>query len=311
MSTNETSKKLETSGALTEKRNPRTVAIDRLPTREVVRVFSREDRSVFDAVEAVGDDIAHAIEIIVAGLRRGGRLLYIGAGTSGRLGVLDASECPPTFGVKQGVVVALIAGGAQAITQAVEGAEDDGNQAINDLKSAELTPPDVLVGISASGLTVYVREALAYSSRMGCRTVLLTCNPYGNFPKVDVLINPVVGPEVITGSTRLKCGTACKMVLNMLSSISMIRLGKVYQNLMVDLMPTNEKLKKRALQIVMDGGGIPNYEAEVHLLEADGEVKTAIYLAKKGGSPKEAREAILKSQGILYKALKEEDDDDQ
>jgi len=291
--------------SLTESRNPRTVYIDRLPTRDVVKTFIQEDKAVFSAVEAVSEQIFFAVEIIVESLKKGGRLIYIGAGTSGRLGVLDASECPPTFGVDPGLVMGIMAGGSKALTDAVEGAEDDKSAGGKDLKNAKLKGIDVVVGITASGFTPYVAGALEYARDLGCKTILLTCNPYGELPKTDVLVNPVVGPEVIAGSTRLKCGTACKLVLNMLSSISMIRLGKVYENLMVDVRATNEKLKKRALRIVIEGGRVPNYQAEASLIDANGDVKTAIYLAKKGGAMQDAKNALDKNGGVLYKALGE------
>ncbi|HNV70164.1 MAG TPA: N-acetylmuramic acid 6-phosphate etherase [Candidatus Ozemobacteraceae bacterium] len=290
---------------LTENRNPATTLIDRLPLASVVDLFVDQDRKVAEAVSQCRDQIARAVEIIVGRLQKGGRLVYLGAGTSGRLGILDASECPPTFGVPAELVVGLIAGGEIAVTHAVEGAEDDGDAAVADLKKIALGANDTLVGVSASGVTPYVRAGLAHARSVGGGAILLTCNPHGPFPETDVLLNPVVGPEVITGSTRLKSGTACKMVLNMLSSISMIRLGKVYQNLMVDVKATNRKLRWRSVQIVAEGAGIPFETAEQILSTCDGEVKTAIVASRRKLSPADARAEITRCHGILYKALGE------
>ncbi len=293
---------------LTENRNPRTVGIDRMPTRDLVKLFAREDQCVPEAVAAVADEIAKAVEQAVTTIEAGGRIVYIGAGTSGRLGVLDASEMPPTFGIDASRVVGIIAGGDRALRDPVEGAEDDGPAAVRDLSAAKLAPPDLLVGISASGLAPYVRAGLAHANEIGVHTVLLSCNPYIDLPPVDVFINPVVGPEVITGSTRLKAGTACKLVLNTLSSATMIRTGKVYQNLMVDLRATNIKLRQRAVRIVCSGGNVPNYEAEILLADANGEVKTAIVMARKGIKADEARELIRRHKGVLFRALGEDAD---
>jgi len=295
---------------LTESRNPRSVYIDRQPTRDVVKTFLHEDRAVFTAVEAAAESIAQAVDRIVASFRQGGRLVYIGAGTSGRLAVLDASECPPTFGVQPEMVTAVIAGGPEAILQAIEGAEDDRDAAVADLKAINLTPADTVVGITASGTTPYVISGLSFAKGVGSCTVLLSCNPYGRPPDVDIHINPVVGPEVITGSTRLKSGTACKLVLNMLSSIAMIRIGKVYQNLMVDVRATNAKLRKRAQRIVMEGARTTPEHADTCLSRANGEAKLAIYLAKNGGTADEARQALAAADGRLAVALGEIDADE-
>ncbi|NLI75959.1 MAG: N-acetylmuramic acid 6-phosphate etherase [Candidatus Riflebacteria bacterium] len=291
--------------SLTESRNPRTTWIDRQPTAEVVRLFLAEDRTVAGAVEAIADPLVRAVDLIVEARRAGGRLVYLGAGTSGRLGILDASELPPTFGVDPAEAVALIAGGAPAVTKAVEGAEDDEAAARRDLEGIRFAAPDLLLGISASGLTPYVRSGLTLARERGCRTLLLTCNPRGPFPPVDVLLNPIVGPEVITGSTRLKSGTACKMVLNLLSSAAMIRSGKVYQNLMVDVRATNAKLRDRAVRIVMEAGQVPRERAVDLLAQAGGETKVAIVLARRGGTPDEARAALAAAHGVLFRALGE------
>ena len=293
--------------ALTETRNPRTMYIDRVSTREAVKLFINEDMAVFKAVEACNESIAQTVELVLAAFRKGGRLIYTGAGTSGRLGVLDASECPPTFGVSPEMVMALIAGGQKAVTNAVEGAEDNVDAGRHDLESIKFSKNDILIGITASGTTPYVTGALDYAKSLGAATVLLTCNPYGELPQTDVLINPAVGPEVITGSTRLKSGTACKMVLNMISSISMIRMGKVFENLMVDLMATNIKLRKRAIRIVMEGGRVPNYIAEAKLQDADGDVKLAILMARSDLAVEQARIKLDQAGRVLYKALGEID----
>lgn len=293
--------------ALTESRNPRTIYIDRLNTRDAVKLFINEDKAVLTAVEACGESIALAVEYTVQAFLAGGRLVYIGAGTSGRLGVLDASECPPTFGVSPDMVVGLIAGGEKALRTAVEGAEDNAARGREDLEDIGFCKDDILVGITASGSTPYVKGALNYARSVEAKTVLLTCNPYGELPETDVLINPVVGPEIICGSTRLKSGTACKMVLNMISSVSMIKIGKVFENLMVDVRATNSKLKKRALRIVMDGGRVPNYLAEAKLEEANGDVKLAILLARTDLDAEQGRKKLESVGGVLYKALGEID----
>jgi len=293
--------------ALTETRNPRTMYIDRVSTREAVKIFIEEDRAVFKAVEACSESITQAVEIVLAAFRKGGRLIYTGAGTSGRLGVLDASECPPTFGVSSDMVMALIAGGEKAVTSAVEGAEDNVDAGRQDLEAINFSKNDVLFGITASGTTPYVKGAIDHARSLGAPTILLTCNPYGELPDTDVLINPAVGPEVITGSTRLKSGTACKLVLNMISSISMIRMGKVFENLMVDLMATNIKLQKRAIRIVMEGARVPNYIAEAKLQEAEGDVKLAIVMARSDLPADQARQKLNDAGGVLYRALGETD----
>ena len=291
--------------ALTETRNPRTLYIDRVSTRDAVKSFIQEDLAVHRAVEACQDSISVAADYAYASLAKGGRLVYIGAGTSGRLGVLDASECPPTFGVPSDMVIGIIAGGDKALRDAIEGAEDDKSGGKKDLEKINFCQNDTLVGITASGTTPYVVGALEYAKSLGAKTVLLCCNPYGELFKADVLINVAVGPEVIAGSTRLKSGTACKMVLNMISSISMIKLGKVYENLMVDVKATNNKLKKRALKIVMEAGRIPNYEAEAKLIDAEGNLKIAIIMARLDVDAEKAKTILKNANGYLYKALGE------
>ncbi|GAB4276201.1 MAG: N-acetylmuramic acid 6-phosphate etherase [Candidatus Rifleibacteriota bacterium] len=292
---------------LTETRNPRTMHIDRVSTRQAVKIWINEDRVIVNALEAVADKVAQAIDLAVIALKKGGRIVYMGAGTSGRLGILDASECPPTFGVSPDRVIALIAGGEKAVTKAVEGAEDNVDAGRQDLEAINLNSNDILIGITASGTTPYVVAGLEFARQRKISTVLLCCNPYGNLPEVDVLINPAVGPEVITGSTRLKSGTVCKMVLNMISSLSMVKIGKVYENLMIDLMATNNKLRKRAIRIVMEGGRVPNYIAEAKLAEAEGNVKLAILMARTELGVDQAKQKLEEANGILYKALGETD----
>ena len=291
--------------ALTEARNPRTLYIDRISTRDAVKSFIKEDKSIYSAIEACQESIAKAIDLTFSVFTKGGRLIYIGAGTSGRLGVLDASECPPTFGVSPNMVVGLIAGGDKALREAVEGAEDNKKNGEKDLIKINFSNNDILVGITASGTTPYVVGALQYAKSIGANTVLLCCNPYGELFDADVLINVAVGPEVIAGSTRLKSGTACKMVLNMISSISMIRMGKVYENLMVDVQATNSKLRKRALKIVMEAGRVPNYEAEAKLFDSDGDLKLAIIMARLDVDVEKARNILANANGYLFKALGE------
>lgn len=304
---NEQNKPAEKTLPLTETRNPRTMFIDRVSTRQAVQMFIEEDRAVIRALEAASENIARAVDLATAALKKGGRIIYMGAGTSGRLGILDASECPPTFGVSADRVIALIAGGERAVTQAVEGAEDNRDAGRQDLERVGVCDKDLVVGITASGTTPYVAGGLQLARGRGIPTVLLCCNPYGNLPEVDVLINPAVGPEVITGSTRLKSGTVCKMVLNMISSLSMVKTGKVYENLMIDLQATNNKLRHRALRIVMEGGRVPNYIAEAKLAEAEGNVKLAILMARTDLTLELAQKKLDDAEGMLYKALGDTD----
>lgn len=291
--------------ALTETRNPRSLYIDRVNTRDAVKVFLQEDLAIHKAIEACQANIAKAADLAYASLAKGGRLVYIGAGTSGRLGVLDASECPPTFGVPNDMVIGLIAGGDKALRDAIEGAEDEKEGGVRDLKSIDFNKNDTVVGITASGTTPYVVGALEYAKSLGANTVLMCCNPYGELFPADALIDMAVGPEVIAGSTRLKSGTACKMALNMISSIAMIKLGKVYENLMVDVKATNNKLRKRALKIVMEAGRVPNYQAEAILIDAEGSLKVAIIMARLDVDAKKARQILSDAGGYLYKALGE------
>jgi N-acetylmuramic acid 6-phosphate etherase len=292
-------------GALeTEKRNPATNAIDRMSALEIARAMNAEDATVAGAVERELSQIAAAIEGITARLRRGGRLVYMGAGTSGRLGVLDASECPPTFSTPPELVVGWIAGGPEALTRSIEGAEDSAEAGRADAARLGITSADTLVGIAASGRTPYVLGAVAYAKEQGALTVGLACNRGTPLEGVvDIMIAPVVGPEVIGGSTRLKAGTAQKMVLNMLSTGAMILLGKTYGNLMVDVQPTNGKLRRRAVAIVAQATGLPDTEAETLLRDSHDDVKTAIVAALAGVAPTEARTRLVAAGGVVRAAL--------
>ncbi len=289
----------------TEQRNPATEHIDELPTLDMVALMNDEDKKVAAAVEEILPQIARAIDLIAEKLQNGGRLFYLGAGTSGRLGILDAVECPPTYGTDYELVQGLIAGGATAIFRAKEGAEDDPTLGQADLEEAGFTARDVLVGIAASGRTPYVKGGLAYARGLGAATIALACAEKAEIGELaDLALLPVTGPEVVTGSTRMKAGTAQKMVLNMLSTGTMIKLGKVYGNLMVDVKATNEKLSERALRIVMAAAGCKRKEAEEALMKAGGQAKLAILIALTGCSPAEGRLQLGMAQGHLATALK-------
>lgn len=289
-----------------EGRNPDTLDIDTQSALDIVTAINAQDKQVPAAVEKVLPAIAAAVEMIESALRRGGRLIYTGAGTSGRLGVLDASECPPTFSVPHGLVVGLIAGGEAAMFQAQEGAEDNARQGEQDLRNINLSGKDVVVGIAASGRTPYVIGGLRYARSLGAGTVALACNTGSAIGReADIAIEPEVGPEVITGSTRLKAGTAQKLVLNMLSTAAMIRMGKVYQNLMVDLHASNQKLEARAIRIVMQATGADEATAANALAAADSEVKLAILMLLSGLNKTEARARLQRGQGVLRRALED------
>ncbi|MEI9428399.1 N-acetylmuramic acid 6-phosphate etherase [Mesorhizobium sp. Cs1299R1N3] len=292
---------------VSEGRNPKTVDIDLMPTIDVLRRINDEDRLVPAAVEKVLPEIAAAVDRIVRAFQKGARLVYIGAGTSGRLGVLDASECPPTFGVPEGMVVGLIAGGSDALVRSTEGAEDDPKMGAKALQDITLVPDDVVVGIAVSGRTPYVIGGLTYAKQIGATTVALSCNPASAIAGIaDVAISPVVGPEVLTGSTRLKSGTAQKLVLNMLTTASMIRIGKSYQNLMVDLNPSNRKLVARAIRIVMQTTGCTAQQARQALDRTGNDVKLAILVTITGLDVEAARAALAKAGGFLRKAISDE-----
>jgi N-acetylmuramic acid 6-phosphate etherase len=289
---------------ISEERNHNTMDIDLLPTAEVLRVMNREDRSVADAVGKVIAEIARAVDRIVDAFAKGGRLIYLGAGTSGRLGVLDAAECPATFSVPADTVVGLIAGGADAFSKATESAEDDAEAGVEALKDIGLKRRDVVVGITVSGRTPYVVGGLTYAKALGATTVALSCNQDAAITRVaDISILPVVGPEVLAGSTRLKSGTAQKLVLNMLTTASMIRSGKCYQNLMVDLRPTNMKLVGRAARIVTQATGCTIERAQEALRLTDNDVKLAILITVTGMPLKRARLALESAGGFLRKAI--------
>ena len=289
---------------ITEQRNPNSMQLDSLSAQELVALINREDQQVALAVEKCLPQIASAVEKIVAAFERGGRLVYVGAGTSGRLGVLDASECPPTYGVKPEMVVGLIAGGDHALRHPIEDAEDNVQQGQADLEEIDFSARDVLVGIAASGRTPYVLGALNYAKQLGATTVSIASNPKSKMAEVaDIAIETVVGPEVLTGSSRMKSGTAQKLVLNMLTTASMVLIGKCYQNLMVDVQASNEKLKARALKIVMEATECDNEAAANVLAKANGQVKLAILMQLSGLDALEAQSLLDKSNGKLRQAL--------
>ncbi len=289
----------------TEQRNPRSEDIDVASTREILEIINAEDQLVAGAVGREIPYIEEAVEILVDAFQSGGRLIYAGAGTSGRLGVVDASECPPTFGTPPEQVQGLIAGGRGAMFEAVEGAEDDPSEGRRDLERLGITPVDVVCGIAASRRTPYVVGAVAFAREVGCRTLFVTCNPRENFDlDVDVAICPFVGPEVIMGSTRMKSGTAQKLVLNMLTTAAMVRLGKVYHNMMVDLQMTNRKLVERSKRIVMMATGVDYSEASVALERAGGHVKTAlVMLLGRVETTTEAHERLDAAGGFVRGAI--------
>jgi len=291
---------------ITEQRNPASRNLDRMTAREIVALMNREDRKVALAVRKEIPAIAWAVDAIVAGIRNGGRLIYVGAGSSGRMAVLDAAECQPTFGTPSRTVQALIAGGGRAITQAVEGAEDDVRHAEHELRVRRVTQNDVVVGVTASGTTPYVLAALRFARRRRATTVAITSNrkmPVARLAKI--VIAAEVGPEVLTGSTRMKAGTAQKMVLNMLSTGVMARLGHVYENLMIDVVQTNEKVAKRALRILAEASGKSVSAAEHALRAAGHNMRVALVILKLGVDAREARKRLAGTGGDLRHALKE------
>ncbi len=293
------------STLITEQRNPNSMHVDSLSALEIVQLMNEEDKQVPLAIEKCLPQIAQAVECIVAAFQQGGRLVYIGAGTSGRLGVLDASECPPTFGVSPEMVKGIIAGGERALRHPIEGAEDSKAQAVVDLQTIHFSSKDVLVGIAASGRTPYVIGALEYAKSLGSVTVSIASNPNSAMANiVDIAIDTVVGPEVLTGSSRLKSGTAQKLVLNMLTTASMILMGKCYQNLMVDVQASNEKLKARAIRIVMQATDCDKALAEETLKQADQNAKLAIMMILSGLDRAQAETLLEKHQGKLQLALK-------
>ena len=293
------------STLITEQRNPNSMHVDSLSALDIVQLMNEEDKQVPLAIEKCLPQIAQAVECIVAAFQQGGRLVYIGAGTSGRLGVLDASECPPTFGVSPEMVKGIIAGGERALRHPIEGAEDSKEQAVIDLQTIQFSSKDVLVGIAASGRTPYVIGALEYAKSLGSVTVSIASNPNSAMANiVDIAIDTVVGPEVLTGSSRLKSGTAQKLVLNMLTTASMILMGKCYQNLMVDVQASNEKLKARAIRIVTQATDCDKALAEETLKQADQNAKLAIMMILSGLDRAQAEALLEKHQGKLQLALK-------
>jgi len=288
----------------TESRNPASEKLDELTAIEIVQLMNAEDAQVSIAVGKEAAAIARAVELIADRLRSGGRLVYIGAGTSGRLGVLDASECPPTFNSPPELVVGLIAGGPSALTRSIEGAEDHPEFAVTDLQDVNFSKSDVLVGIATSGRTPYVIGGLQYARIVGAATIGFSCNKQSALTDFcDVLIEPIVGPEVVSGSTRLKAGTATKMVLNMLTTGAMVLLGKTYGNLMVDLRASNEKLTQRTKRIVAMLTGISETAAESKLRACKGELKVAVVSQTLGVPPDEARQRLERFDGHLRRAL--------
>ena len=293
------------STLITEQRNPNSMHVDSLSALEIVQLMNEEDKQVPLAIEKCLPLIAQAVERIVAAFQQDGRLVYIGAGTSGRLGVLDASECPPTFGVSPEMVKGIIAGGERALRHPIEGAEDSKAQAVVDLQTIQFSSKDVLVGIAASGRTPYVIGALEYAKNLGSVTVSIASNPNSAMANiVDIAIDTVVGPEVLTGSSRLKSGTAQKLVLNMLTTASMILMGKCYQNLMVDVQASNEKLKARAIRIVMQATDCDKALAEETLKQSDQNAKLAIMMILSGLDRAQAEALLEKHQGKIQFALK-------
>jgi N-acetylmuramic acid 6-phosphate etherase len=289
---------------ITEETNPNTKGIDRRSTLEIVRLINQEDKTVAEAVWQVLDFVAKAVDLIAGRLGSGGRLIYVGTGTSGRLGVLDASECPPTFGVSADLVRGVIAGGYDALHRSVEAAEDDPEQAVSDLQSLSVSGHDVVVGISASGNTPYTLGAVEYATKVGAATISITCNPNSRMAAAaDVSIAPVVGPEAIAGSSRMKAGTAQKMILNMLSTATMIKLGLVYGNLMANLRATNDKLRRRARAILAEETGISADES-LRVFEAAGEdLRVALLMIRSSLSRSDAERLLESHGGSVSRAL--------
>ena len=294
----------ELSGLVTEQRNPRSRRLDQLSTPQVLRLMNREDSRVPRAVAREVPKISKAVDLIVGRLLRGGRLFYVGAGTSGRLGVLDAAECPPTFGTPRTLVQGIIAGGRRALVRSVEGAEDDPKAAAAALRKRKVGAKDVVVGIMASRRTPYALGGIAYGRKVGAATIAVTANPAGSIPGCDVVIAPRVGPEVLTGSTRLKSGTAQKLVLNMLSTATMVRLGKVYENLMVDLRTASRKLEERTKRVLMHATGARYEETDRLLKGAGGSLKVAIVMRRAGITRPEAVRRLKEAQGWVRRAIR-------
>ncbi len=296
--------KIDLDKLVTESRNENTKNIDSVSTLEMLKMINNEDKTVAYAVEKELGRIAEAVDIIHMKMAEGGRLIYVGAGTSGRLAIVDASECPPTFGTDPGLVQGIIAGGRNAVFESVEGAEDSKEGGVQDVKAVGLCGKDVLVGLAASGRTPYVIGALEYAKEIKAATVAITCNPDSEMVKAaQIYIAPVVGPEAITGSTRLKAGTAQKLVLNMLTTGVMVKLGKVYENLMVDVKASNIKLTERARRIVVQCTEVSEAEAEAVLEETNYDVKLSIFMIKSGLPREAASRELDENHGYIRKAL--------
>lgn len=295
---------LNLAGMSTETRNSRTMDLDIMTPLEIVTVMNEEDAKVPEAIKPELPHIAQCVTWAAESIEQGGRLIYMGAGTSGRLGVLDAAECPPTFGVSPETVVGLIAGGERAFIKAVEGAEDSAELGRQDLEAIGLNKRDIVVGIAASGRTPYVLGGLAYAKEQGCHTVGISCNPGSAVGKAaELAIEVVPGPECLTGSTRLKAGTAQKLILNMISTATMVRCGKAFRNLMVDVVPTNEKLRVRAENIVMEAAGVSRDRAKDALAASGDKVKTAILMLLVGCGREEAESKLEKTNGHIREAM--------
>lgn len=290
--------------AATEKRNPRSRNLDLKPTREILRIINLEDAQVARAVRKEIPKIARAVDEIAARLQRGGRLFYVGAGTSGRLGVLDAAEIPPTFGTPRTMVQGVIAGGSRALVSAAEGAEDSAPQGMRDLRTRKITPRDVVAGLTASGTTPYVLGALKLARSRGAFTIAVTTNKATPVSRVaHMTIAPVTGPEVIAGSTRMKAGTAQKMVLNMLSTAAMVRLGHVYGNWMINVAKTNQKLRRRALRILQEATGADSLSARHAMRQAGHDLRVALLMLKTGAGAQQARRRLAAEHGNLRRAI--------
>jgi N-acetylmuramic acid 6-phosphate etherase len=288
----------------TERRNPRSVDIDLFPTERILRIINAEDALVATAVGTAIPQIAKAVDLAVDAIRAGGRLLYVGAGTSGRIAALDAAECPPTFSTPPEWVDAVIAGGSRALAQAMEGAEDDSGKGMADMKAKKVCPKDVVIGIAASGKTPYTHAALEYAKSKGARTVALVAMPDTLFSKIaDVTIETPVGPEIVTGSTRMKAGTAQKLALNMISTTTMIRLGMTYSNWMINVSMTNTKLRTRGVHMLREILGVTNDEAAKLSERSGGSLKVAVIMGALGCSRKDAEQRLAEGNGNLRKIL--------
>ena len=295
---------LDLGQMVTESRDPDTMNLDQMNPLEIITVMNNEDRKIADAIQPWLPKISKIVEWAIESLDNGGRIIYMGAGTSGRLGVLDAAECPPTFGVSPKIVEGMIAGGSSAFIKAVEGAEDNKELGKEDLVAHDLNKNDIVIGLAASGRTPYVIGGLDYAGSIGCHTAAISCNKDCAIGKAaEIAVDAVVGPEILTGSTRLKAGTAEKMILNMISTATMVGIGKTYENLMVDVMQTNEKLHARAENIVMTATGVSKETAKIKIKEAEGNCKTAITMILAECTKEEAVERLKAAKGHIRKAI--------